>query len=125
MRFASFTMRNLDLRAGLNFFRPRFRVCFAAIALTLPLAACSGFGLDSLDPTKMFAEKYQTKIDPDVPPEMLYDRGLAHLHNHDFEAATKTFTDLDKRFPFTQWQRKGLLMTTFSQYQDGKFDDAV
>jgi outer membrane protein assembly factor BamD len=124
MRFASFTMRNLDLRAGRISVRRHSRL-FAAIALTIPLAACSGFGLDSLDPTKLFAEKYSTKIEPDVPPEMLYDRGLAQLHKRDFEAAAKAFTDLDKRFPFTQWQRKAVLMATFSNYQNGKYDDAV
>lgn len=122
MRFASFTMRKRDLRPGLNLFRPKARVV-AAIALALPLAACGG--LNSLNPTSWFAEKYQTKLDPDVPPEMVYDRGLAHLHNRDFEKAGKTFADLDKRFPFSQWQRKALLMATFSQYQDGKYDDAI
>ncbi len=122
MRFVSFTMRNLDLRAGLNLFRPQCRL-FAAIALTLPLAACGG--LDSINPTTWFAEKYHTTLDPDIPPEMLYDRGLAHLHNRDYEKAGKTFADLDKKFPFTQWQRKALLMATFSQYQDGKYDDAI
>lgn len=122
MRFAMFTMRKLDLRAGLKFFRPQTRL-LAAMALTFPIAACSS--LESFNPFTAFNEKYQTKLDPDIPPEMLYDRGLAFLKNRDYENATKTFSDLDKRFPFTQWQRKALLMTTFSQYTNGKFDDAV
>jgi outer membrane protein assembly factor BamD len=124
MRIGSRTMRNFD-----QFAVPAWRLLriAAAAAVALPLAACGGssFGLDSLNPTTWFAEKYQTKIEPDVPPDVLYDRGLAHIQSRNFEASTKTFTELEKKYAFSQWQRKGLLMTTFSQYQDGKFDDAI
>jgi outer membrane protein assembly factor BamD len=125
MRFGSFTMRNLDIRAGLGGGGPLARLLAAAV-VTVPLAACSSIpSFDVMNPTSWFAEKYKTKIEPDVPADTLYDRGLANLQRQDYEAAGKTFADLEKRYSFSQWQRKGLLMATFSQYQNGKYDDAI
>ncbi len=62
---------------------------------------------------------------PDVPADTLYNQGLARLHSQDYEASAKKFSELSKQYPYSQWQPKALLMTTFSQYQDGKYDDAI
>lgn len=97
----------------------------AALAVLIgPVAACSSN--DSMNPFNLFGgEKYETKIVPDVPAEALYNQGLARLENKDYDGATKKFADLDKQYPYSQWQRKGLLMTTFSQYQSKAYDDAI
>jgi outer membrane protein assembly factor BamD len=96
----------------------------AAVVLSVPASAESW--LDSLNPLNLFAgEKYKTKIEPDVPAEDLYNQGLARLQSKDYDGAAKKFTDLEKQYPYSQWQRKGLLMTTFSQYQNGSYDDAI
>ena len=99
----------------------------ALVGLTLPVAACSSFdSLNSLNPMTWFnGEKYETKVIPDTPPEMLYDEGLAYLNGHDYDKATKKFQDLEKEYTFSQWERKALVMETFSQYQNGSFDDAI
>jgi outer membrane protein assembly factor BamD len=103
----------------------------AALA-SLLLAAPAGFAradiLDSV--TSGFGlfdqkEKYKTEILPDIPAEDLYNQGLARLKAKDFEGAAKKFGDLEKQFPFSQWARKGLLMTTFSQFQKPDYDSAV
>jgi outer membrane protein assembly factor BamD len=78
----------------------------------------SGFGFLS-------GPKYKTELLPDVPAEDLYNQGLARLKSHDYEGAAKKFSELEKQFPFSQWARKGLLMTTFAQYQKPSYDDAV
>jgi outer membrane protein assembly factor BamD len=78
----------------------------------------SGFGLFS-------GEKYKTELLPDVPAEVLYNQGLARLKARDYEAAAKKFGELEKQYPFSQWARKGLLMTTFAQFQKPSYDDAV
>ena len=84
-------------------------------ALVLPVAACGGF-----DPFGLFGgEKYETKIDPDVPADTAYDQGLARLQKGDSEGAAKAFSDLDKQYPNSQWSRKGLLMATYAQYSVG------
>jgi outer membrane protein assembly factor BamD len=78
----------------------------------------SGFGLFS-------GEKYKTELVPDIPAEDLYNQGLARMNSHDYEGAAKKFSALEKQFPFSQWARKGLLMTTYAQYQKPSYDDAV
>ena len=62
---------------------------------------------------------------PDIPADDIYNQGLARLHKKDYTAAGKSFADLEKQYPYSQWSRKGLIMTTFSQYEDGKYEDAI
>jgi len=93
-----------------------------AAALALPLGACST--LDSLNPFSK-GEKYETKLLPDEPADDIYDQGLARLNKKDAEGAAKKFGDLDKQYPFSQQARKGLVMTAYSYYQGGKWDDAI
>jgi outer membrane protein assembly factor BamD len=96
----------------------------AAMAISLPASADSW--LDSINPMNLFkGEKYEPKVVPDVSAEDLYNQGLARLQNKDYDAAAKKFAEIDKQFPYSQWQRKALLMTTFSQYQNGSYDDAI
>ncbi|QBR71864.1 outer membrane protein assembly factor BamD [Beijerinckiaceae bacterium] len=93
-------------------------------ALTLSVAACSS--VDSLNPFNLFGgEKYETKIVPDVPADDLYNQALARLQSKDYDGAAKKFTELEKQYPYSQWQRKAVLMATFSQYQNGSYDDAI
>ena len=89
--------------------------------LALPLAGCST--LEGFNP--FGAEKYQTKILPDVPADDIYNQGLARLQKKDASGAAKKFGDLDKQYPFSDYSRKGLLMTTYAQYTAGNYDDAI
>ncbi|HEY8579621.1 MAG TPA: outer membrane protein assembly factor BamD [Beijerinckiaceae bacterium] len=104
--------------------RPASALAVRLCALTLiaaPLGACSTF--DSLNP--FGGEKYETKLLPDEPAEGIYDQGLARLQRRDYEGAAKKFAELEKQYPFSQWSRKGLLMTAYSNYEGAKYDDAV
>ena len=96
----------------------------AAMALCLSAAACSS--MDSFNPFNVFGgEKYETKIVADAPAEDLYNQGLARLQSKEYELAAKKFAEIEKLYPYSQWQRKAILMTTFSQYQNGSYDDAI
>ena len=82
------------------------------------LAACSSF--DDWNP---FAPpKYKMVVEPDVPASKSYDQGLAQLANGAPADAAKKFKDLGEKFPDSDWARKGLLMTTYAQYQSGDYD---
>src|ERR1700689_2564965 len=82
------------------------------------LAGCSSMPSLSLDDYNPFApEKYKTKIEEEVPPTAIYDQGLARLKKGDDDGAAKKFTDLGKQYPYSDWSKKGLLMTTYSQYR--------
>lgn len=94
-------------------------------ALALPAAAGADV-LDSLNPMNWFSgDKYKPEIVKDTPADELYNQGLARLKAKDYAAAAKSFAALDKQYPYSQWQRKGMLMSTFSQYQAGAYDDAI
>lgn len=97
----------------------------AATALTGAGPARADF-LDNLNPTNWFGkEKYETKLLNDPPAEQLYTKGLTAMRSRDFDTASKSFSTLEKAYPYSQYQRKGLVMTTFSQYQNAQYDDAI
>ncbi|HTV33225.1 MAG TPA: outer membrane protein assembly factor BamD [Methylocella sp.] len=96
----------------------------AVLAFAAPASAQEW--LDSLNPMKLFkGEEYKTKIEPDIPAEKLYNEGLGKLQAKDYANAAKKFTEVEKQYPYSQWQRKAILMTAFSQYQAGSYDDAI
>src|SRR5580704_1208556 len=98
---------------------------FGSSALALVLAA-SLAGCSTLQDWNPFAgEKYKMEVEPVVPASQVYDQGLAKLANGDPAEAAKKFTDLGKRYPSSDWARKGLLMQTYAQFQSGDFDDAA
>jgi outer membrane protein assembly factor BamD len=113
----------------MSVFARSFKVLALASALSIGAAPAradlmdsitSGFGLFGGGGTK-----YQTEITPDIPAEDLYNAGLARLKAKDYEGAAKKFGELEKQYPSSDWARKGLLMTTFAQYEHPKYDDAV
>ena len=70
------------------------------------------------------AERYKAVIEPDVPASKVYDQGLAKLANGAPQDAAKKFTDLGKQYPGSDWARKGLIMTTYAEYQAGDYTTA-
>ncbi len=70
------------------------------------------------------AEKYKMEVTPDVPASKTYDQGLEKLANGSPAEAAKKFTDLGKQYPSSDWARKGLLMTTYANYQAGDYTTA-
>src|SRR5271170_6394746 len=92
---------------------------FIAIALT-------GSGCSMLDQFNPFGnEKYKMEVTPDTPASKTYDQGLEKLANGAPGEAAKKFTDLGKQYPSSDWARKGLLMTTYANYQAGDYTSAV
>jgi len=124
MHFALVQIRNFGSR-HLGASR-RAAVRLLAAAAVASVAACSSDKLDSLNPLNLFGgDKYVTKVVPDTPAETLYNQGLVNLNSHEYEKAGKNFNALEKQYAFSQWERKALLMETFSQYQNGSYDDAI
>lgn len=106
------------------------RSLVAALALTAPLVAASTARadfMDSINPMNWFNnnEKYETKIIQDPAPGVLYKRGIEALGQHDFDKSVKSFNRLEKAYPYSQYQRKGLIMAAYSQYVAKKFDDSI
>jgi outer membrane protein assembly factor BamD len=95
----------------------------AVIAIALAGSGCSM--IDQFNPMGLFGgEKYKMEVTPDVPASKTYDEGLQKLANGAPSEAAKKFTDLGKQYPSSDWARKGLLMTIYSDYQAGDYTSA-
>jgi outer membrane protein assembly factor BamD len=96
-----------------------------APVILMPVVAHADF-MDSINPANWFAsEKYETKAINDPPPGVLYQKGVTEMEKHDYDVSSKTFSKLEKAYPYSQYQRKALIMTTYSQYQNKSYDDAI
>ncbi|MCI0601201.1 MAG: outer membrane protein assembly factor BamD [Beijerinckiaceae bacterium] len=106
------------------------RLMLTAVAAAFCLSSITSASADWTNPLKAFSnifsgEKYETKVVPDVPADDLYNQALARLQSKDYGGAAKKFEEIEKQYPYSQWQRKAILMMTFSQYQNGNYDDAI
>lgn len=93
-----------------------------AVLVATTLSGCST--LDSLNP--FGGEKYEQKILPDVPAETMYNQGLARLQRNDAESAGKRFAAIERQQPNGgDLVKRALIMQTYSEYEAGKYDDAI
>lgn len=91
----------------------RIRWLFLA-AVIVALGACS----TSTEGTKdAFAD--------DQPAGTLYNEGLAYLNAGKLNDAVKSFDEVDRQHPYSEWARKALIMSAFASYKRGKFDDTI
>ncbi len=93
---------------------------FALVSLTMALAGAGVTACQSdkdIDITKLGFEN--------EPPEMLYNQGLANMKAGNIAEASRKFDSIDRQHPFTEWGRKGLVMSTFSKYRLGRNEDAI
>ena len=105
-------------------FGARVARIIGAAALALTLTACET--VESLNPMNMFTDKGpKSDIGPDQPAEVLFNDGLARLEKKQYDGAAKKFSELDKQYPYSSWSRKALILTTFSHYESGEYDDAI
>src|ERR1700759_4370821 len=94
-------------------------------SLALIALALSGAGCSMIDQFNPFgADKYKMEVTPDVPANKTYDQGLEKLANGAPGEAAKKFTDLGKQYPSSDWARKGLLMSTYADYQAADYTSA-
>ncbi len=93
------------------------RVALAAV-LALSLAGCeSGVG-------SWFGSSSDDGFD-DTPAETLYNEGLSNLNGGQYASAVKNFETLDKQYPYSEWTKKGLMLTTFANYSNKQYSDAI
>ena len=83
-----------------------------ALALALPLMACAYFDKD-------------VQISDD-PADKLYNEGLYLLQaKTDYKAAAKKFEEVDRQHPYSEWARKALIMSAYSYYAGGEYDESI
>ncbi len=63
---------------------------------------------------------------PDEPADKLYNEGLFLLNNkNDPKEAAKKFEEVDRQHPYSDWARKGLIMSSFAYYNAKQYDDSI
>jgi len=95
--------------------RSRFVRAVVLVALAASLGACGSLNLFAKD-----------EAPPDEPADRLYNEGLYLLNeqHNPAKAATK-FEEVDRQHPYSEWARKALIMTSYSYYQAGAYDDSI
>jgi outer membrane protein assembly factor BamD len=95
-------------------FKPRALAgCLALVLATGPLIGCSLFNKDS-------------DYIPDTPADRLYNEGVFLANDkEDYKGAAKKFDEVDRENPYSDWARKALLMSAFSYYKAGQYEDCI
>lgn len=89
----------------------RSAVVVAALAGVSVLSGCS-----SDEPLEPFVE---------IPAETSYNAGIAYLQQGDYKNATAKFEEVDVQHPYSEWARKSLIMTAFTNYTRGNYQEAI
>jgi len=84
----------------------------ALVVAAYALGACSLFDKDV--------------VAPDEPADKLYNEGLFLLNNKkNPKDAAKKFEEVDRQHPYSEWARKSLIMSAYSYYEAGLYDDCI
>jgi outer membrane protein assembly factor BamD len=95
---------------GERMVRVSSRLHLAAFGLLMALAACG----DSKN--TVYIEK---------PVDDLYNKAMDDLVDENYTQAAKTFDQVESQHPYSVWATKSQLMQIYTQYEDGKYDDAI
>ncbi len=74
--------------------------------------------------TSLFGEK--DEVVPDEPADKLYNEGVFLLNEKkDNKQAAKKFEEVDRQHPYSEWARKSLLMSAYSYYEAGSYEESI
>ena len=59
------------------------------------------------------------------PVEELYNEAVDQVETKDYADAAETFLEVERQHPYSVWATKAQLMSAFSYYSDGQYDDAI
>jgi outer membrane protein assembly factor BamD len=101
---------------------PVFRQLWLAASLIGFAMSLSGCGTGAL--WDKFLAKDETFVEE--PADKLYNEGLYLMNERkDIKAASKKFEEVDRQHPYSDWARKSLLMSAYSYYQAGDYDNCI
>jgi outer membrane protein assembly factor BamD len=89
---------------------PRFPLILGVLASLL--AGCAG---DTIDETQL----------PDRPAEELYSEGQGYLAENNFRDAAKSFEEVERQHPYSQWATRGQVMAAYSYYEANQYEEAI
>jgi outer membrane protein assembly factor BamD len=87
------------------------------VVVALAVSGCQSNGGDNID-LAMLVENIE-------PADVLYNQGLANLNAGRLNEAAAKFEAVDRQHPYSEYARRSLVMGAFTQYRQGKFDEAI
>jgi outer membrane protein assembly factor BamD len=81
-------------------------------ALAWLVAGCAGSTVD------------ETQL-PDRPAEELYSEGQSYLAENNFREAAKSFEEVERQHPYSQWATRGQVMAAYSYYESNQYEEAI
>ena len=113
---------------------------FAALGLAVLLSGCASSLMDGLlgdsnDTTASETSSAALSADG-VAPDMtaatenaevakLYNKGLDLLNRGQTKSAVRTFGEVERKYPYSSYATKAILMQAYASYKGGKFQDAA
>ncbi len=95
-----------------------------ALAGVIAVAVVAAPLLSALGGCSLFNK--QEDYVPDAPADKLYNEGLFLLNNKkDYSGAAKKFDQVERENPYSDWARKALLMSAYSNYKAQKYADCI
>ena len=75
------------------------------------------------------ADSTDKTLDDDVanapPVEELYNTALDTLEQSKYKKASDQFDEVEQQYPYSQWATKAQLMSSYADYMNGDYDDAI
>jgi len=63
---------------------------------------------------------------PEEPADRLYNEGVYLMNEkHDFKESAKKFEEVDRQHPYSEWARKGLIMSAYAYYSARMYDESI
>lgn len=94
---------------------------FGAV-MTAALVVSAGIGLSACQSSVTGTKAAYAE---DEPAGSLYNKGLAYINAGKFTDAVKSFDEVDRQHPYSEWARKALLMSAFASYRKGDYPTAI
>jgi outer membrane protein assembly factor BamD len=110
-------MKEFRARRRSSFVTARCRI-LAVVAAVLGAAA-------TLSACKTNVAGTKDAYADDEPAGTLYNTGLAYMNAGKMRDAVKSFNEVDRQHPYSEWARKALIMSSYASYKSGKYDDAI
>ena len=100
-----------------------------AALLMVSLAGCAGAGSGLSDylfgGEKDALSPGMEQADDKASISRLYNEALAHLKKKEYRTAAKKFAEVERKYPYSRWATKAVLMQAYAQYMRNKYDEAI
>ena len=66
-----------------------------------------------------------TYVEQTDPADALYNQGLANLNAGRLKEASRKFEAVDRQHPYSEYARKSMVMSAFTNYRQGNYEEAI